>query len=297
MDTPALDHWTAVSAKFELLVQFMAWLDANHGYYLASDTARELADRFLFIDRKQLTQECVSVLKEQLQDSLQAELQAFTQFLVTGDTTQAMAGLQSHRAWLLQQGRMLDELVQQLVPATTAAPPKPATCTTCHTWGRTVSRDSCPKAVACPACKRLTWPHIGVNCPAGASVAIASANAVEVLRTVTNAQPDGTGGEIAGFMVGDVVIPRADTYEVAGEWITFQLHCATQRYSHAIVASLEPFVLVSDSGDMTWTQVKPEYFQRLCQAHASIKERAVQRYRRDQAKEAAAKAKHDKITT
>lgn len=187
MDTPALDHWEAVSAKFELLVQFMAWLDANRGYYIASDTAREMADGFLLIDRKQLSRERIALLNQQLQETIQAEQRALAEFLAAGAEadTLDMAGLQTCRMRLLQQVQALDELVQQLTPV-------PTPCATCQNWGRTVTRDEYPEARECLDCGRVAWPSRDVNIPAGAATAIAIATAVEILRTVTNTKPDGT---------------------------------------------------------------------------------------------------------
>ena len=43
--------------------------------------------------------------------------------------------------------------------------------------------------------------------------------------------------------VGDLVVPIDRDYP---------LHCATSIYPYAFVASLEPFALISGSGDMVW---------------------------------------------
>ena len=79
--------------------------------------------------------------------------------------------------------------------------------------------------------------------------------------------------------VGDVVVPKTGAYNTT--WTqgqTFVLHCGSGVYNHAIVARLEPFTLISESGDMMWTAtVKPEYFTVLCQASAEIIERVMQR--------------------
>lgn len=49
------------------------------------------------------------------------------------------------------------------------------------------------------------------------------------------------------------------------------LHCGSGVYSHAIVGSVDPFVLVSQCGDMVWhATVKPEYFDFLCLASEEI---------------------------
>lgn len=79
--------------------------------------------------------------------------------------------------------------------------------------------------------------------------------------------------------VGDVVVPRqggCSRYEPGG---TFVLHCGSGMYTHAIVASLKPFALVSEHGDMLWTAtVEPDYFLPLCQASEEIMKRAVKRF-------------------
>lgn len=37
----------------------------------------------------------------------------------------------------------------------------------------------------------------------------------------------------------------------------FYLRCGSGVYTHAVVVSLDPFVLVSESGDMMWYHVSP----------------------------------------
>jgi hypothetical protein len=72
--------------------------------------------------------------------------------------------------------------------------------------------------------------------------------------------------------VGDVVIPARS----AGAGF----HSGAESYTHAIVASVEPFVLVSQHGDMMWTStVKSEDVTVLCPAHPDIAAVAVYRYR------------------
>jgi len=46
----------------------------------------------------------------------------------------------------------------------------------------------------------------------------------------------------------DIAIPRPDHI----------IHCGSGTYTHAIVASVEPFILVSEHGDMLW-QGEEEY--------------------------------------
>lgn len=51
-------------------------------------------------------------------------------------------------------------------------------CEKCIDWGRTISRYENCNAITCPKCGRLTWPNLGVNCPAGMAVAFGSSNAL-----------------------------------------------------------------------------------------------------------------------
>lgn len=64
------------------------------------------------------------------------------------------------------------------------------------------------------------------------------------------------------FEVGDVVI-RIDGV----------LHCGTYIYTHAICVSLEPFILVSDSGDILWCKVPIEECKALCKADKQYAQR------------------------
>lgn len=45
-------------------------------------------------------------------------------------------------------------------------------CDTCLEWGRTITQVENPHAIACPGCRRLTWPNLGVNLPAGCAVSL-----------------------------------------------------------------------------------------------------------------------------
>jgi predicted RNA methylase len=74
--------------------------------------------------------------------------------------------------------------------------------------------------------------------------------------------------------IGDVVIPR--------DRQTTELACGCGRYNCAIVASIDPFVLVSVEGDMRWSAtVLQEEFETLCQARVDITTRAVARWEYD----------------
>lgn len=70
------------------------------------------------------------------------------------------------------------------------------------------------------------------------------------------------------MQVGDVAVPNRESL-IDGRF----LHCGSGRYSHAIVGCVEPFVLVSSTGDMVWTTTwKPEQLEFLCQASDEVKE-------------------------
>lgn len=74
--------------------------------------------------------------------------------------------------------------------------------------------------------------------------------------------------------IGDVVVPSPNS--------NYVLACGCGWYTHAIVASMDPFVLVSEQGDMRWSAtIKPEYFIALCQAHPEITARAIARWESD----------------
>ena len=77
--------------------------------------------------------------------------------------------------------------------------------------------------------------------------------------------------------VGDVAVP---TYAAAMDGKI--LHCATMRYSHAIVGSIDPFVLVSSTGDMVWSCTwEPHELEFLCQASNEIKAIVAKRMKSD----------------
>lgn len=66
--------------------------------------------------------------------------------------------------------------------------------------------------------------------------------------------------------VGDVVVPSREAVERG-----HVLHCGTGGYTHAIVASMVPFVLVSDDGTMRWSRGwEPLDVVALCQASEEI---------------------------
>lgn len=82
--------------------------------------------------------------------------------------------------------------------------------------------------------------------------------------------------------IGDVVIPRRLTWEETQHGVVkAHLACGSGFYTHAICVDTEPFVLVSDQGDMKWTCVEENKFTSLCQAHPDVVGRAMARYQRD----------------
>jgi len=74
------------------------------------------------------------------------------------------------------------------------------------------------------------------------------------------------------FALGDVVIPR--TCETI-------LACGSGRYTHAIVASIYPFVMVSEEGDMCWEKEYAEDYMSLCQSHPDIQKVVNARWERE----------------
>jgi hypothetical protein len=76
--------------------------------------------------------------------------------------------------------------------------------------------------------------------------------------------------------IGDVVIPARGSY-----WAV-SLHSGCSRYPCAIVASMDPFVLVSVDGDMRWSlTVQESDFVALCQASTEVVQRAIARWQYD----------------
>lgn len=52
-------------------------------------------------------------------------------------------------------------------------------CETCKDWGPTITKGV---SIPCPICNRLTYPNLGVNCPAGCAVGLNSSHIVERTR-------------------------------------------------------------------------------------------------------------------
>ena len=71
--------------------------------------------------------------------------------------------------------------------------------------------------------------------------------------------------------IGDVVV-HVDGPQRGG------LACGSGYYTHAICVSVEPFVLVSEEGDMMWSCLTPSNYVGLCQAHPDASKNAFDRY-------------------
>jgi len=79
--------------------------------------------------------------------------------------------------------------------------------------------------------------------------------------------------------VGYVVISRD------GPWSSKSpLVCGSGMYTHAICVSVEPFVCVSEEGDMMWSCLTQSNYVGLCQAHPKATKAAFARYERETGK-------------
>lgn len=88
-------------------------------------------------------------------------------------------------------------------------PPRPP-CDHCRDWGATLPEDE--YAIPCPACGRRTYPNLGVNCPAGSAVAVASAQAMFYQR-----RPEGPGRRTSEAIEAwgpppELLSPRGDNH-------------------------------------------------------------------------------------
>ena len=59
-------------------------------------------------------------------------------------------------------------------------------CSNCKEWGKTITEEDCfpYPAIPCSVCKRLTYPNLGVNLPAGCAVALASGASMNYLMRI-----------------------------------------------------------------------------------------------------------------
>ena len=79
--------------------------------------------------------------------------------------------------------------------------------------------------------------------------------------------------------IGDVAISRIDQ---EGRMVN-PLRSGCSYYTHAIVASVDPFILISEEGDMKWSAtVAPSDFIFLCQAHPDITGVVLERLKSDE---------------
>ena len=72
------------------------------------------------------------------------------------------------------------------------------------------------------------------------------------------------------FKIGQIIVP-IDDYKTP-------LHCGSGMYPYAICVSVEPFVLVSESGDMMWSQHNPDNFVAKGMADLAVIRTAMERY-------------------
>jgi len=65
-------------------------------------------------------------------------------------------------------------------------------CPHCWDWGRTVEPHDAAGCilVKCNACGRLTWPHLGINLPAGAAAGLAAAQSSLVAMSTPIVTPE-----------------------------------------------------------------------------------------------------------
>ncbi len=82
--------------------------------------------------------------------------------------------------------------------------------------------------------------------------------------------------------VGDVVINREGPWSNKGA----ALRSGAEHYTHAICVSVEPFAMVSQEGDMLWTQQDPENLLALCEASPAAAEKAMARWAKEVSKKA-----------
>ena len=74
--------------------------------------------------------------------------------------------------------------------------------------------------------------------------------------------------------IGDVMVPLEGPS-------SGYLCCGSGEYTHAILVSVDPFVMVSEEGDMVWYNATPSNYVALCQAHSKVTKAAFKRFERD----------------
>lgn len=73
------------------------------------------------------------------------------------------------------------------------------------------------------------------------------------------------------FELGRIIVPKS--------FENTPLHSGSGYYSHGICVSADPFVLVSEEGDMLWTQLDPNQFCQLGMADDKVIKIAKDRYK------------------
>lgn len=73
--------------------------------------------------------------------------------------------------------------------------------------------------------------------------------------------------------VGDVMVAREGP-------LTNWLRSGCEHYTHAILVSVEPFVMVSEEGDMMWSCADPANYIALCEASTAARRKAFDRFSR-----------------
>jgi hypothetical protein len=81
--------------------------------------------------------------------------------------------------------------------------------------------------------------------------------------------------------VGDVMVAREGVH-------SGYLVCGSGWYTHAILVSVEPFVMVSQEGDMMWSCADSNNYVALCEASPKARRKAFERFARENAKANAA---------
>ena len=74
------------------------------------------------------------------------------------------------------------------------------------------------------------------------------------------------------MLVGDVVIPRDGK---------ITLFCGSGIYTHAICVSTNPYIMISEHGDMLWTHEEAIDYVPLCQVHPDILKVCMNRLKRE----------------
>ena len=78
----------------------------------------------------------------------------------------------------------------------------------------------------------------------------------------------------ASFAVGDVIVAKEGP---TTSWLCSGCSC----YEFAICCSVDPFVLVSEEGDMLWARLTPQNFRSIGRAPANQRAAAFRRYAQD----------------